>query len=400
MDNERRIPQKWINTPFAFTRFSKNLTLLQQSILVKVSERLQPFIEEFFGSDLCKSHDKPKELFSQAAKNSGIIYFDISYAELGVPANNYFAAQDTARKVLDLKVTAPALDEKGKPVMRDYNIFSYSELSAGKDRVVFQLNTDIIEYIGKNVVDYVFDMSEKYVSHPDNITLIGKVDRMPMIYYLLRRMCNNVWKPEIKLTVGQIKEYLGMVEYAGGAVVRETYPKFSQFRKNVLDTSIDDINRLKRDGLLDVYVTYETIYNTKRQIGNPYYILFHIYKTLAEMQKAQASAAPLSLFPDEPHADGSQTGKAQTDTTVSKKETPGEAEWLRLLADYKGELHPLLLPLTVSAYDGKTITLNATKEQAAAIEGRLTPDTQPAFMTSMERAFGHRVAMQYRIVKH
>jgi hypothetical protein len=395
MDNERRIPQKWINTPFAFTRFSKNLTLLQQSILVKVSERLQPFIEEFFGSDLCKSHDKPKELFSQAAKNSGIIYFDISYAELGVPANNYFAAQETARKVLDLKVTAPALDEKGKPVMRDYNIFSYSELSAGKDRVVFQLNTDIIEYIGKNVVDYVFDMSEKYVSHPDNITLIGKVDRMPMIYYLLRRMCNNVWKSEIKLTVGQIKEYLGMVEYAGGAVVRETYPKFSQFRKNVLDTSIDDINRLKRDGLLDVYVTYETIYNTKRQIGNPYYILFHIYKTLAEMQKAQASAAPLSLFPD----DG-KPNEEQMVATVSKTETPGEAEWQRLLADYKGELRAYLLPFTLSGYDGKTITLNATKEQAAAFESRLTPDTQPAFLMSMEKAFGHRVAMQYRIAKH
>lgn len=395
MDNERRIPQKWINTPFAFTRFSKNLTLLQQSILVKVSERLQPFIEEFFGSDLCKSHDKPKELFSQAAKNSGIIYFDISYAELGVPANNYFAAQETARKVLDLKVTAPALDEKGKPVMRDYNIFSYSELSAGKDRVVFQLNTDIIEYIGKNVVDYVFDMSEKYVSHPDNITLIGKVDRMPMIYYLLRRMCNNVWKPEIKLTVGQIKEYLGMVEYAGGAVVRETYPKFSQFRKNVLDTSIDDINRLKRAGLLDVYVTYETIYNTKRQIGNPYYILFHIYKTIADMQKAQAANASLSLFPDDGKPDGPKPNEA-----VSKMERPGEAEWQRLLMDYKGELRPYLLSFTLSGYDGKTVTLNATKEQAAAFESRLTPDTQPSFLVSMEKAFGHRVAMQYRIAKH
>ena len=375
MDDNKKLPQRWINTPFAFTRFSKNLTLLQQSILVKVSERLQPFIEEFFGSDLCKSHEKPKDLFSQAAKNSGIIYFDIPYAELGVPVNNYFAAQETARKVLDLKVTAPAIDEKGRPVMREYNIFSYSEVSARNDRVIFQLNTDIIEHIGKHVVDYVFDMSEKYVSHPDNIALIGKVDRMPMIYYLLRRTCNNVWKPEIKLTVGQIKEYLGMVEYANGTIVKEMYPKFSQFKKFVLDTSIKDINRLKSDGQLDVYVTYENIYNTKRKTGTPYYILFHIYKTNEEMQKAMAEQQPPSLF----------------------AEKPGDKEWHALMADYKGSLLEYLKPMSVYSYDGKNLILQAKKEQVDSFESHITPVERDAFWASMKKTFGKVVNLSYYV---
>ncbi len=377
MEEKNRLPQRWINTPFAFTRFSKNLTLLQQSILVKVSERLQPFIEEFFGSDLCRSHNKPKELFSQAAKNSGIIYFDISYAELGVPANNYFAAQETARKVLDLKVTAPAVDDNGKPVMRDYNIFSYSELSAGKDRVVFQLNTDIIDHIGKNVVDYVFDMSEKYVSHPDNIALIGKVDRMPMIYYLLRRMCNNVWQPEVKLTVSQIKEYLGMVEYANGAVVKEAYPKFSQFKKNVLDTSVADINRLKREGQLDVFVTYESVYNTKRKIGNPYYIVFHVYKTEEDMQQATRQQQPADLFQQ-----------------PTKK--VGEAEWQRVLAMCPASLADRLKKFPFCHYDGKQICLHvADVTERDAFEASLTDKEIKSWKAVMQKVFGHIPLLGY-----
>lgn len=89
MENEKKLPQKWINTPFAFTRLSRNLSLLQQAVLVKVSEQLQPFIKEFFGSDLAKSKKVPKALFSEAVKNSGVTQIYISYAELGVPENNF-----------------------------------------------------------------------------------------------------------------------------------------------------------------------------------------------------------------------------------------------------------------------------------------------------------------------
>ncbi len=379
MANEDKLPQRWINTPFAFTRFSKNMTLLQQRILVKVSERLQPFIEEFFGSELCHSHNKPKELFSQAAKNSGITHFDISYAELGVPVNNYYAAQETARKVLELKVTAPSIDKDGKPVMRDYNVFSFSEVSAGKDRVVFQLNTDIIEHIGKHVVDYVFDMSEKYVSHPDNIAFIGNVDRMPMIYYLLRKSCNNTWKSEIKLTVKEIKEYLGMIEYANGAVVKEAYPKFSQFKKNVLDTSINDINRLKRDGLLDVFVTYEPVYNGKRKIGTPYFIRFNTYATIDEYNKATAKVQQGELF---------------------AADKPGTKEWQKVMELCPAGLAERLRAFTLYAYDGECVVLDAkSKEQIAVFEKSLTKEDMTAFRDCLEKGFGKPVQLKYHIQK-
>lgn len=371
MAEKETLPQKWINTPFAFTRFSKNLSLLQQEILLKVSDRLQPFIEEFFGSEeLYKSHKKPKALFSEAVKNSGIAIFDISYAELGVSVNNFFAAKEAARKVLDLKVSAPGLDENGKQTIRDYNVFSFSEMSAGNDRVVFSLNTDM--------VDYVFDMTEKYVSHPDNIAYIGTVDRMPMIYYLLRKSCENKWQPEVKLTVMQIKEYLGMVEYADGKLVKEAYPKFSQFRKKVLDTSIADINRLKKEGLLDVCVSYEPHYKGARKVGNPFFIKFSIYKTIEEMQKAMAPQQQAMTFTEE---------------------KPGVKEWQELVKSYKGTLTDYLKAFSVYSYDGKVLALNATQKQADDFESKLTEEEKKKLRVCQEKAFGKRVEWIYKLAK-
>lgn len=156
--------------------------------------------------------------------------------------------------------------------------------------MVFGFNPD--------VVDRVFDMSQDYVSHPDNIALIGEVERMPMIYYLLRKSSGHKWnKRTVDLTVNKIKEYLGMITWANGRVLKEAYPKYSQFRKKVIETSIDDISRLKRKGLLDVCVSFEPVYNGKRKVGNLAFIRFNIYDTIDEMQKStNPEAYQASLF--------------------------------------------------------------------------------------------------------
>ncbi len=332
MSEKELIQSNWINTPFSYTRISKNLSLLQQAVLVKVSEHLQPYVKEFFGSDLCKSRKIPKGLFSEAVKNSGVLQFNISYAELGVSINNYFAASKAVEEVLKIQVEAPGKDENGKDAMIKYNVFTQGTMSSENSTgVCFGLNPD--------VVDRVFDMSQDYVSHPDNIALIGEVERMPMIYYLLRVSSGHKWnKRKVDLTVNKIKEYLGMITWANGRVIKEAYPKFSQFRKKVLDTSIDDINRLKRKGQLDVCVSFEPIYNGKRKVGNPAFIRFNIYDTIEEMQKAtDPEAYQASLF-----AKQEEEKKIQAPVI---EDYPGRYadEWQELLQRYSGTLKPLLM---------------------------------------------------------
>ena len=385
MEETKKLPQKWINTPFAFTRLSKNLSLLQQAVLVKVSEQLQPFIKEFFGSDLAKSRKVPKSLFSEAVKNSGVTQIYISYAELGVPENNFFAVKQAMKEVLDVKVEGPKKNEDGSMGMHMYNVFLSGETSIKNTGVVFGLNPQVIDP-DKHlyVLDYAFNMVEGYVSHPDNIALIGEVARMPMIYYILRDASGNNWKERsIQLTVSKIKEYLGMLEFSGAELVKEAYPKFSQFKKNVLDNSIADINRLKQLGQIDVCISYEPIYNGKRKVGNPAYIEFTIYDTIEQMQQAlakkQQAQEPASLF-------------AEADEVK-----PGEKEWQQLVEMLDGDIGEELRKVEFVSYDGKTVILRASREQCKKVESCLSDDVIAHVKKCSKQVFGKVIKWNYSL---
>ena len=385
MEETKKLPQKWINTPFAFTRLSKNLSLLQQAVLVKVSEQLQPFIKEFFGSDLAKSRKVPKSLFSEAVKNSGVTQIYISYAELGVPENNFFAVKQAMKEVLDVKVEGPKKNEDGSMGMHMYNVFLSGETSIKNTGVVFGLNPQVIDP-DKHlyVLDYAFNMVEGYVSHPDNIALIGEVARMPMIYYILRDASGNNWKERsIQLTVSKIKKYLGMMEFSGAEIVKEAYPKFSQFKKNVLDNSIADINRLKQLGQIDVCISYEPIYNGKRKVGNPAYIEFTIYDTIEQMQQAlarkQKAQEPASLF------------------AAAEEVKPGEKEWRQLVGMLDGDIGEELRKVVFVSYDGKTILLKASREQCKKVESCLSDDIIAHVKKCSKQVFGKVIAWNYAL---
>ena len=385
MEETKKLPQKWINTPFAFTRLSKNLSLLQQAVLVKVSEQLQPFIKEFFGSDLAKSRKVPKSLFSEAVKNSGVTQIYISYAELGVPENNFFAVKQAMKEVLDVKVEGPKKNEDGSMGMHMYNVFLSGETSIKNTGVVFGLNPQVIDP-DKHlyVLDYAFNMVEGYVSHPDNIALIGEVARMPMIYYILRDASGNNWKERsIQLTVSKIKKYLGMMEFSGAEIVKEAYPKFSQFKKNVLDNSIADINRLKQLGQIDVCISYEPIYNGKRKVGNPAYIEFTIYDTIEQMQQAlakkQKAQEHASLF------------------AAAEEVRPGEKEWQQLVAMLDGDIGEELRKVAFVSYNGKTVILRASREQCKRVESCLSDDVIAHVKKCSKQVFGKVIAWNYSL---
>ena len=388
MENEKNLPQKWINTPFAFTRLSKNLSLLQQSVLVKVSEQLQPFIKEFFGSDLAKSRKVPKALFSEAVKNSGVTQIYISYAELGIPENNFFAVKQAMKEVLDVKVEGPKKNEDGSWGMHMYNVFLSGETSIKNTGVVFGLNPQVIDP-DKHlyVLDYAFNMTEGYVSHPDNIALIGEVARMPMIYYILRDASGNNWKDrKIRLTVSKIKKYLGMLEFSGTELVKEAYPKFSQFKKNVLDNSIADINRLKQMGQLDVCVSYEPIYNGKRKIGNPAFIEFSVYDTIEQMKQATHQGQqeqPQSLF-------------AEAEEVKS-----GEKEWQQFLCLIDKEIAADFQKAQFLSYDGMYLILGVTnRDVPTMIEKHFDKkDVLNHVEKCLTKTFGKTITLKYKLMK-
>ena len=389
MERDKHLPQQYISTPFAYTKFSKNLSLLQQMVLTKVSEHLQGYVRHFFGSDLRKDPKVPRPLFSEAEKNNGMPEFVMSYAELGVDIANYNVARAAVQEVLNLTVDAPSEDSDGKASVKAFNIFTHANISfEGGTGVSFRLNPE--------VVDYVFDMSQGYVRHPADIARIGQIERMPMMYYYLHKKSEH-WKHRVvRLTVLDIKTYLGMLgkitegtdersgrPRKGGKEKKEAYPKFSQFKKNVIETSINDINRLRKDGLLDVCVSYEPIYNGKRKVGNPAYIEFSIYDTIGQMQQAlakkQKAQEPASLFSE------------------AEEVKPGESEWQQLVAMLDGDIGEELRKVVFVSYDGKTVLLKASREQCNKVESCLSDDVIAHVKKCSKQVFGKVIAWNYSL---
>lgn len=385
MKEDVLFPQQYINTPFAYTKFAKNLSLLQQSVLNKVSEHLQSYISHYFGSDLKKSKDVPRPLFSAAEKTNGMPAFVMSYAELGVSINNYSVARAAIQEVLSLTVDAPGKDKDGNPAIVKYNIFTKANISSSESNgVVFSLNSE--------VVDYVFDMSQGYVRHPADIARIGRVERMPMIYYYLFKKSERWKNRTVRLTVLEIKDYLGMrgkitsgnESRAGRPTkdgeIKEAYPKFSKFNTMVLARSVDDINRLKQNGLLDVCVSYEPIYNGKRKVGNPAYIEFTIYDTIGQMQQAaQQKQQQLNLFAD------------------AQEIKPGKKEWQQLVSMLDGEIGEELRKVEFVSYDGNTILLKAIREQCEKVERSLTDEVIKHVKKCSIKVFGKIVKWNYSL---
>ena len=388
MEKEKHLPQQYISTPFAYTKFSKNLSLLQQSVLTKVSEHLQSYVRHFFGSELRKDPKVPRPLFSEAEKHNGMPEFIMSYAELGVDIANYNVARAAVQEVLNLTVDAPGEDDDGKASVKAFNIFTHANISfEGGTGVSFRLNPE--------VVDYVFDMSQGYVRHPADIARIGQIERMPMMYYYLHKKSKH-WKLRVvNLTVLEIKTYLGMLgkitegtdERSGrprkdGKEKKEAYPKFSQFKKNVIETSINDINRLCKDGMLDVCVSYKPIYNGKRKVGNPASIEFTIYDTIEQMQQALAKKQkvqePASLF-----AEAEEVFK------------PGEKDWQMFVATLHGDVGEELRKVEFVSYDGKTVLIKASREQCQKIEKYLTDDVLKYIKNHAKKIFGKVIGWNY-----
>lgn len=360
--------QKYINTPFAYTKFAKNLSLLQQAVLVKVSEYLQSYVQHYYGSELSKSKEVPRPLFSDAEKANGIPVFVIPYAELGVSVNNYQAARAAVQEVLCLTVDVPGKDKDGNPAMMAYNIFTQANISYEESNgVAFTLNP--------SVVDYVFDMSQGYVHHPANIARIAQVERMPMMYYMLFKRSERWKERQVLLTVHEIKSYFGMCKSdkidgqrgrpTSEKVVKDSYPKFSKFNQAVLARSVNDINRLRQAGLLDVCVSYKPVYQGKRKTGNPDFISFTIYDTIEEMQKATAAEA-----------------------------------WNQFLNTYNGMLRQYFFSMKFLSCEGNALLLEGTNATIDAIDNGLRQNAEEGALIqdAIKKTFGIAAAkLRYKV---
>lgn len=277
--------EQWINTPFSFTKIDKQYSLSQQHVLFCVSSHLQEYVTRFFNEKREKGGLRSDYLFEvdkeHVAMNVPKIRLKLN--ELGIDSSHYKDLRKALKELLDFSVR---IKIDGKVVIQhvfsniteDVVINGYTKEGVAYDRSKGEVELKIDPVVAK----YAFDMSQGFIHHMAMIARYANRANTPRIYlFLLRQMGINKGKMTFQVPFMALKEYLGMATLsADGTVVEEQYPKFSQFKKQVLDAVKADFAKLSKEDKTDIVFTdCSPVYKRGQTRGNPEALLFKVKRT-------------------------------------------------------------------------------------------------------------------------
>lgn len=290
--------ERWINTPFAYTKFGADFSLLQQDIMLKVSDHLQDYISQFFEEKRNEGDIVPKSLFSDYLLQEGIPPIRINLSDLSVGKTNYglvsrmeedengmTVLKGAIESIRTLGIRRKYIDEKtGKHRVKLINIFSSVDIPnfshVDKDTgetVESRYRAGYIDLkINTEVAAHVFDMSKGYVNHIKQIASYSTKRSAPRVYLLLMHYY-GLGNRRIKIPLMELKEYTGnVVRNEEGEIIQVQYPKFSQYKQRVLDPAKEDVDKMAYENKSDITFTYRPIYRGTKQRGDPESVEFVI----------------------------------------------------------------------------------------------------------------------------
>ena len=374
--DRKDIPQQYISTPYSYLKLANTSSLLQMRLLLKVANHIQSYMKDFFYSDRVKNKKNPLPLLSDLEKMKGIPQLRVSYAELGISTNNYAQSIVELDKITDLKVPKFSI-KNGRFTTEKFWVFTKTESVMGDNFATLKINMD--------VVDEIFNMAEGYVTHPDDIALLAKVEKMPVLYFLLKRKMRN-WKINAaKFNYNELNEALGLItKDIYGTVISEKYERFAAFKKRVIEASLKDLDRLVAKNKIDKSFTVEYDYNGHKPVGEPMYIIFRTKEKPKEEQKAielkdepktttrtrKPKAQQTELqFSDEPQQEEKPSGLSWQDAFLEES----NKKWVSLVGHYEGRAKELLAQMHFhgkkeEGLHGSTLFLTCSKETNKALQ--------------------------------
>ena len=283
---------RWINTPFVYTRLGAEFSLLQQDIMIKVSEHLQDYLTAFYEEKRNETSEIPKSLFSDYLLKNGIPPIRISLAELGIGKEHYAEIErfekDQNGKIISRGGQIEAIrtlgirrkyydEQEGKYRMKLINVFRTVDVPIGEDGIRKEGFIELT--INTDVAAIAFDMNKGYTTHIKQIAQYSTKRTAPRIYlYLMREYSMGRMKVQVKMM--DLKEYLGMVvRDEQGEVVEVRYPQWPKFRQRVLDPSKEDVDRMAARNESEITFTYTPVYRGTKKRGNPEMIEFQIERS-------------------------------------------------------------------------------------------------------------------------
>ena len=290
----------WINTPFSLTKLDKQYSLFQQNVLMITSTYLQKFVDEYFLEKRQLGDARSDFLFEQ-----GVDHAVMNIPPIKIDIHDFVTCENMSYQKLRAELKTSILDMTVKSTLPDgsdefAHIFSRMSIPSSKNGYTTKDGKKVNRILGYIMLEIdpklskrVFDMGQGYIHHISMIAKFAKNVNTPRVYiYLLRQIGLNR-SMDISVPFLELKSYLGLAEIDSvkkeilknefGEPVMNKYPKFSQFKKQVLDVVRKDLQRMERlsqtDIVFDELKDEDFIYQSGRRKGDPDFIRFHVRRT-------------------------------------------------------------------------------------------------------------------------
>lgn len=334
---------RWIKTPRTYASLGSKFSLLQQDIMLQVSARLQSCINQYYDQMRYKEKTYPKSPFASEEQKNEALHIQIDMSDLVDSHSNYRemfkeygdGKVPVVEEILSLKVLA-----KKEKTFDYYPVFDRVSLprkvwksADGTEKLVF---SGVVElYISHWVADYAFDLSKGYVPHMARVAKTSKRRVTPRVYLWLME---NKDKPKkngkdnpLSVTVDELKDFLGCYDVDPDTHEKVyQYPKYSRFKKDVLDKAKADLVAQAKRNDIDITFDYTEHYPSNKSRGNPDYITFKVFYTpLGRLHKA-GKYREGDLFDVKEHVTPVVGGK--TDDKIQVAVGTGTDKWKEFIA--------------------------------------------------------------------
>lgn len=273
---------RWINTPFAFARFGKDFSLLQQHVMLIVSDHLQDYLSSFFRDGRHMSPEDPLSLFDKEQMASGIPDLKIQISEFQIKSNNNYELYKAFTEISQVQLKVPIYEDGVIDHMDWLPVFSKMSVPLTKNTdnefIDIDYRRGYVEFtINPLVAAYAFNMRLGYINHPLNIAKDSSQQYAPRLYFLVKhKMAKG--RRTVTIPYPELRKELGMqiLDKDTHEIKGEMYPQFSKFRTRVLDAAIADIERMSELNLIDVKFSYEPVYRGSVERGDPEAVTFNV----------------------------------------------------------------------------------------------------------------------------
>lgn len=271
--------------PLSLAASGYNATAFQQNIVIGVLRKLKyalmkakdgqfqtpPVQLSLFDSDEASVY----------MKSSDEMRIAIHMRELGVEPNNYHRAFAEVEKLGKIMAWVPEKQPDGSTHLRMETVFgleldSKDVLTDDKGQVTgFKKTRTPIVYINmkKNVSDFIFNPQSRIYDFIDDTAMMIK-DKYPKRLYMY--LSNSKYMSD-GLTIGywKFRQHIGFDDSNPKKIM---YPQFYDFKKKVLDASVEVLKMLAERDLSDFWFEWEPIYKGSKKAKAPdeLHFTFHL----------------------------------------------------------------------------------------------------------------------------